>query len=312
MDVERWKPRFIEYLELRNYSPRSIRLYNAEVAPFLEFLASQGMESLGQLTRSLVEAYRVELFYALNRSKDPARQGRSLSTRTQAARLVAVKAFVRFLFRQGYLLTDPSAGVEQPKLSQKLPAVLSEAEVGRLLEGVDLAAPLGLRDRAILELLYGTGIRNAELTHLQLTRVDRVRAQLQVHEGKGRKSRVLPLGEEVRFWLGRYLDESRPRLVFGPDPGWVFLSYRGRQLPGNAVGDIVKQAGRRAGLEKRVFPHLLRHSCATHMLARGAGIRQLQVLLGHASLAATQIYTRVEVSDLRQVLLRCHPREREP
>ncbi len=310
MHVERWKARFREYMELRNWSLRTADTYCRALGPFFDFLVAQGVESLGEITRALVEAYRVELYYTVNRGPDRSRQGQSLTLRTQASRLSAVKAFLRFLHRQGYLLVDPGASVEQPKLPSLLPLILSEDEVLRLLEGVDTALPLGLRDRAILELLYGTALRNSELTHLKLSRVDRVRGELRVFEGKNRKSRVVPLGEEALFWLGRYLDESRPQLVEGPDPEWVFVSFRGRQLLPPTVGRVVQQAGVRAGLEKRVFPHLLRHCCATHMLARGAGIRQLQTLLGHATLAATQIYTRVEVTDLRQVLMRCHPRER--
>ena len=263
------------------------------------------------MNRSLVEAYRVELFYATYAGRARSRQGQSLTLRTQAARLSAVKAFLRFLHSQGYLLLDPAAGVDLPRIHRPLPQVLSEEETRALLEAP--AGPLALRDRAILEMLYGTGLRNSELGTLRLTAVDRRRSELRVVEGKNGQSRVVPLGEEALFHLTRYLDELRPQLVARQaDAGFVFVSRRGRSLARNSIGAVVHQAARRAGLERKVFPHLLRHSCATHMLGRGAGIRHLQLLLGHATLAATQVYTHVEVSDLRQVLLRCHPREQQP
>ena len=196
----------------------------------------------------------------------------------------------------------------QIKLS--LTNLLSEKETNKLLLEPDITTPLGIRNRAIIELLYATGVRNSELREMLLGEIDLDRKELFVAKGKGGKSRRLPLGEEAAACLEDYLSNSRPYLA-GPTSGEVvFLSCGGHKLTRGKLSLMVREVAEACGLDKLVTPHLLRHACATHMLRRGAGIRQLQVLLGHSELSTTQRYTRIEIGDLHKVVSQFHPRER--
>lgn len=304
MDVALWRSRFREYLQLGQYSPRTVAGYVGELGELFAFLAERGVESLGGVTRERVEEYRNHLFYLESR-------GRRLSSTTQNRRVHAVKTFFRFLAEEDFLLIDPAVEVDAPRTPGTLPRViLSELETKRVLEAPDVSTALGLRDRAILEVLYGTAIRNSELSALTLDAVDLARGELRVHRGKGGKSRVLPLGEEAAAWLEAYLARARPQLARASREALVFVTWRGLRFTRGALSEVVRRAARDAGVRKEVTPHVLRHCCATHMLRHGAGLRHLQELLGHASVATTQAYTRLETSDLRRVLRRCHPRER--
>lgn len=306
LDVDLWRTRFREHLETLGWSPRTIDTYAGELRPLFEFLDSAGLDSLAGLTRDLVEEYRTRLFYAKAR-------GRNLALSTQRVRLQAVKRFVRFLAADRYLLLDVAAVVELPRAPRTLPRViLTEDEVALLMDAPDVSEPLGVRDRTLLEVLYGTGLRNAECSALALDAVDFERRVLHVVQGKGNKARVVPLGDEAVAWLEEYLARVRPLLAPTVQAERVFLSCRGRALHRTDLSQIVARLARQAGLTKHVTPHVLRHSCATHMLRRGASLRHLQVLLGHASTETTQRYTRVELSDLRRVIRRYHPRERRP
>ena len=190
------------------------------------------------------------------------------------------------------------------------PLVLTESEILKLLNVPDVAKKTGVRDRAVLELLYGTGLRNSELCSLTLDLLDLAEHRLRLQKGKGGKARVLPLGQEAQSWLELYLEQVRPKWLRNPACTAVFLDRWGAGPINRAtLSSMVRSLGKKAGLGKAVTPHAMRHSCATHMLRRGAGLRHLQQMLGHEQLASTEHYTRVEVSDLRRVLLRCHPRE---
>ena len=187
--------------------------------------------------------------------------------------------------------------------------MLSESEALQLLEQPDVRTPEGIRERAMLELFYGTGLRNSELRYLRMGQLDLSRGLLRIDHGKGGKGRVVPLGEEALAWLEEYLAQVRPSLVQSPDHDLVFPGLIAREIGRGQLAKLFQRLGREAGLEKTVTPHVLRHSCATHMLRRGASIRHLQTLLGHSCLDTTQRYTRVEVSDLAKVIARYHPRE---
>ncbi len=299
-----WKDRYTEHMKLRGLSPRTVATYAGELKPFFRFLDEYGVENLARLGREHLEEYRTRLYYEKFR-------GKCLSLAAQKVRLQALKRFARFLAAERFHLLDVGQAVDLPAAPRTLPRViLTENETLRLLEAPDTSTPLGLRDRAILEVLYGTGLRNAELGELHLEHLDFARHVLRVACGKGARARMVPLGEEAEVWLEEYLARARPRLLRDPDEPRVFLSMRGRVFYRTELAQMVTRWARRAGLDKHVTAHTLRHSCATHMLRRGAGLRQLQVLLGHSSAETTQRYTRVELSDLRKVLRRCHPRER--
>lgn len=303
LDRELWAERFRQFMEVRGWSTQTAGTYVAALRPFFAYLEEQGVPSLGAVTGEFLESYRTRLFYHKSR-------GRYLSLATQRVRMTALKAFFRFLARRGFVLVDAAAGLELPRSREGLPTVLTEGEVERLLEVPDTSCLLGMRDRTVLEVLYGTGMRNGELCALTVDACDLAVPALRILYGKGGKSRLVPLGEEALAWLEAYLGQVRPRLRGGRAEARVFLSRDGHPLQSRTLSCLMQRLSARAGLAKRVTAHVLRHSMATHLLRRGAGLRQLQVLLGHSSSSTTDHYTRVEVADLRRVLERCHPRER--
>lgn len=298
-----WQGRFRDFLELNQWAARTVEDYVRRLKPFFAFLATEGVRILPEVTREQLEGYRLHLFYREYR-------GKKLSLAAQANHLSALKAFFRFLTEEGYLLANPAQGMRQPKLPEHLPRrVPTERELAKVLQVPDVSQPLGLRDRAILEVLYASALRNSELRDLVLTDYLRGRRELAVRRGKGGKSRLVPLGEVAAAWLDRYLAEGRPWLA-GGQSRHLFLTCRGRGLLRSDLGRLVARATRGAGLSPVLTPHQFRHACATHMLRRGARIRHLQALLGHASLQSTQRYTRVEIEDLHRVHRKFHPRER--
>lgn len=304
-DHATWSQRFAEWLKTRYSSADTVRNYRSGLRPFFEFLEEQGVETVTAVGADLLEGYRTWTFY----QKLPGTQ-KSLSVGAQVARLMSVKTFYRFVTQAGFMPFNPAASLELPKVKSPLPSVLSEAEVLRLLEVPDVRTAFGLRDRALLELLYGTALRNSELCGLRLDQVDLPQRQLVIAKGKGLKGRLLPLGDEARAWLEAYLRDARPQLLRSEGISEVFLDRWGHAgLQRSALSAIVRGLAREGKLEKKVTPHTLRHSCATHMLRRGAGLRHLQKLLGHASSATTELYAQVEISDLQRVIARCHPRE---
>lgn len=301
--LDQWRPRFQQHLLMLGFSPRTVAGYGAGMVPLFEFLEVRGIEKLSQVTRDGLDAYRQHLFLIETR-------GKRLSLGSQSNKLNAIKAFFRFLMEEHVLLIDPAAHIQTPRTGKTLPRqLLSEPETEQLLEAPDITTPLGIRNRAILELLYATAIRNSELRDLALGEVDLERQELFVACGKGGKSRRLPLGEEAAACLEDYLLHARPYLA-GPTSGdVVFLSSGGCKLSRGKLSRLVRDIAQACGLEKTVTPHILRHACATHMLRRGAGIRQLQVLLGHSDLGSTQRYTRVDIGDLHEIVAKYHPRE---
>jgi site-specific recombinase XerD len=237
--------------------------------------------------------------------------GLPYSSGNLAHRIGAVKALFRFLFRGGYLLTDPSGVLEYPRREERLPrGVLNREETRKLVEAPDTQTPLGLRDRAILETFYATGIRASELADLGCADVDTEDRLLRVVLGKGRKDRNVPLTRAAAEAVEAYLHDGRPHIQGATRAARLFLARRGGRMHDSLLNDIVQAAARKAGLEKHATCHTLRHSVATHLLKGGADIRHIQVLLGHSSLATTERYTHVEISDLSRVLRRAHPRGR--
>lgn len=306
MAVDRalWQSRFTEYMQLRNWSPHTVSGYVHALVRFFDFLGEQRVGSVSELTRDLLAEYRIWLYHVTSRVT-----ASRLGMVTQARILCAIKAFCRFLAEEHYVLIDPSLGLALPRVADTLPAVLlKEAEVERLLQAPDVTVPLGVRDRAVLEVLYCTALRNSELRGLQCEDVDLLGLEVHVVEGKCSKGRRVPLGEEAALWIDRYLVKVRPGLQRA-DTRALFLNRRGKPMDREALTLIVAQATKRAGLAQRVTPHALRHACALHLLARGMGLRHLQQLLGHNSVESTQRYLRIEISDLKAVHKRCHPRE---
>jgi integrase/recombinase XerD len=234
---------------------------------------------------------------------------RGLAARSAGRRLSAIRGLYRFLVEAGGLARDPTEHVERPRATRRLPRTLSVDDVAALVESPDTTRPDGLRDRAMLELLYATGMRASELTALRLDDVN-VPAGYVVCTGKGSRQRLVPVGAQALSWLRFYLGTARPALVRRADPRTVFLNPRGRPLSRQAVWGILTRAARRAGLRVSVSPHMLRHCFASHLLERGADLRSVQAMLGHADISTTQIYTHLPSAAVRDMYRRFHPRAR--
>jgi integrase/recombinase XerD len=310
-ELDRLVKQYLEERRMLNWSPRTIESYRSHLKVFCDYLAAEtAVEEIAAVTPAILRGYQAHLYHWTDS------RGRGRTFATQGARLSAARSFLRDLVRIEVLAHDPSSSLVLPKRRRTLPRViLTKREMARLLKAPDRSTPLGCRDRAVIEVLYGTGIRNAELRGLQMSDLDLVHGLAQIRNGKNGKDRVVPLGRAAVAAVREYLEAARPALLAGWRPGsppedTLFLSKSGRPLQALGVIEPLRRHARRAGLKKPVTPHVLRHSCATHMLHGRADLRHIQALLGHGSLATTQIYTQVEVSDLKAVHRRCHPRER--
>ena len=227
--------------------------------------------------------------------------------RSTARFLSALRGFYRYLLRQGRITEDPTLQVAMPKIGRPLPKSLSEADVEALLAAPDIAEPLGLRDRCMLEVLYACGLRVTELVSLTLEQLNPRQGVLRVF-GKGSKERLVPLGEEALLWLERYLQEGRPLLLKGAPSDVLFPSLRGEQMTRQTFWHRIKLHARAAMIQAPLSPHTLRHAFATHLLNHGADLRVVQMLLGHSDLSTTQIYTHVAKARLQALHAQHHPR----
>ncbi|HHM04687.1 MAG TPA: site-specific tyrosine recombinase XerD [Gammaproteobacteria bacterium] len=279
----------------RGVSPNTVAAYRSDLTRCARWLHERG--------ERLLTATRHHLSHYLS---DQAGDRRARS-RTIARRLSCLRRFYQYLVREGRREDDPTAQVDAPKLPQTLPSVLSESEVEALLLAPDTEATLGLRDRAMLELLYACGLRVSELVGLPLVRVSRSQAVVRVM-GKGGRERLVPMGEEAAQWLERYLDGARPQLLRGRMSDALFVTQRGAAMTRQAFWYLIKRYARSVAIRVPLSPHTLRHSFATHLVNHGADLRAVQLLLGHADLSTTQIYTHVAKERLKQLHARHHPR----
>ena len=278
----------------KNASPHTIDIYRREIAECLTFLAGQGVENCVDVDRYILRHYLAWL------------NSKGYVKASIARRLSELRSFGRFLVREDVVPVNPFRTVSSPKVPQRLPVPLSVAETAALLNAPDISTPQGLRDRAILDVLYSGGLRVSELVGLNLESVDTRRKEMLVW-GKGAKERIALLGKPAMAALRTYVEQGRPRLLRGKVTNALFLNRFGDRLTTRSVMNIVRKYSRLAGLAKRVTPHTLRHSFATHLLDGGADLRSVQELLGHERLATTQIYTHVSRSRAREVYLHSHP-----
>jgi integrase/recombinase XerD len=292
----------------RGLAVNSLAAYRRDLRRYEQFLRSRGVDDPRAVAESTVSAY-VEYLGGLPLAGGDAH----LAPASIARGLVAVRSFHRFCASEGLLETDPSEQVGAPRVPQGIPKALDEGEIDGILHSVAGDEPRAQRDRAILEVLYATGVRISELVGLDLADVDLDDGIARVL-GKGDKERVVPMGRAARAELGRYCADGRLALrsprARRRDSDAVFLNARGGRLTRQGCWQIVRRAGERVGLGERLSPHVLRHSCATHMLDHGADIRVVQELLGHSSVSTTQVYTKVSPERLRAVYESAHPRAR--
>jgi integrase/recombinase XerD len=293
---------YLEALRVLNYSERTVESREHHLREFVKWAHERSLARPSEVTKPILERYQRHLYHY--RKKD----GQPLSFRSQHGCLVPVRAFFKWLCRHNHLLANPAADLDLPRAEKRLPRhVLNAAEAERVLGTPPLDDVLGVRDRAILETLYSTGMRRMELIGLKLYDLDQERGTVFVRQGKGKKDRMIPMGERAFAWVRRYLEEARPSLALTPDDGIVFLTNVGLVFEPNRLTQLVRDYVDAAEIGKTGSCHLFRHTCATLMLEGGADIRFIQQLLGHEKLETTQIYAQVSIRMLKEVHTRTHP-----
>lgn len=287
--------RFIHYLTVeRGLARNTLSSYQLDLNQYQVFCQSQGLNPLGE-GRNAVMAYLLKL------KKD----GRAPATISR--HLAALKSFYRFLLNEGVISTDPTVNLESPRMAQRLPRVLTPDEMDRFLAQPRTNTPAGLRDKAMLELLYATGIRVSELVSMDLSDVNLEHGFIRCF-GKGARERIIPLGSVAARYVAEYLTRARAKLTRGENASALFVNQQGHRLTRQGFWKIIKKYARQGRIAKVITPHTLRHSFATHLLENGADLRSVQELLGHADIATTQIYTHLTRTRLREIYDRTHPR----
>lgn len=294
----------LDELRVRWYSKQLHKQVRIVLLRFFAFLRMKRVRDL----RAVGEAHVIE--YARIVAGTKTAKGTCYTAATQRSYMMTVQRLFRYLERQGVIFQDPTLNLVLPSWKKLPRAVLNQAHARRLIANPDTLTPRGRRDRALLELLYGTAIRVGECERIDLKDLDLARAQLMIRSGKGRKDRVVPVVGRAAAALDVYLRESRPELVKDPREPALFITSWGTRLNTKRIQDLVRTNAKAAGIDIRVTPHTLRHGCATHLLQGGADVRHVQKLLGHTSVQTTAIYTHVDTKDLARVMEKSHPRER--
>lgn len=304
--LTRYLDRFLDWSAAMNYSGETIKTREACVRRFIRWCAARGIDRPQDVTSPILERYRRHLFQYRKRDGNP------LSFSTQHSHLAPLKAFFKWLSKENHILYNPASEFGLPRIPKHLPRhFLSIEEIDAMLRHTQIYGEIGVRDRAIMETFYSSGVRRTELTNLKLQDVDLERGTMVVFEGKWKKDRCVPIGERACIWVRRYLREVRPHLVSTEDNGYLFLTEYGEPFIRNRMTDLIKKYREAAGIEKPGACQLFRRSMATHMLENGADIRYIQVILGHVNLTSTQIYTQVSIKKLKQVHTLTHPAKLE-
>ena len=294
------KESFVQWTIGIGLSPQTANIRKTALSHFIRWCHGRAIDAPAAISRDVLEAYQFHL------SQYRKANGETLEPSTQATRLNPLKAFCKWLVRQRLVEWDASRDLILPRLPRRLPRrVPTIGEVHTIIGSVGSESAAALRDRAIMETLYSTGLRRMELARLKTADISFDASTVLVRCGKGRRDRLVPLGAMARGWIERYLDEVRPRLQAGLDRGEVFLTDYGEPFRGNRLGDQIHRYVARAGLPGAC--HIFRHACATHMLENGADIRFIQAMLGHSQLSTTEIYTQVSISKLKEVHAATHP-----
>lgn len=294
--------RFLEAQRVKNYAARTIENREVYLRYFIEWCEERGLSRPQDITKPILERYQRYLFHYRKKNGEP------LSTRSQHTRIVPVRAYFKWLTRENYILYNPASEIDLPRLEKRLPKhVLNQQEAELILSQPDLTTAFGVRDRAILETLYSTGIRRMEVIHINLYDIDGDRGTLMVRQGKGRKDRMVPIGERALDWIIKYRDDIRPELMMPNDDGTLFLTNLGEAFTRNRMTQLVRDYVKAADIGKEGSCHLFRHTMATLMLENGADIRFIQAMLGHANVSTTQIYTQVSIRQLKEIHTATHP-----
>lgn len=298
--------RFLEWMRVKNYSDRTTENREVYLRYFIAWCEERGLGRPHDITKPIIERYQRYLFHYRKQNGEP------LSTRSQHTRLTPVRAYFKWLTRENYILYNPASEIELPRLEKRLPKhVLTQSEAETILNRPDVTTAIGIRDRAILETLYSTGIRRMEVIHINLFDPDADRGTLMVRQGKGKKDRMVPIGERALAWISKYRDEARPELAMPHDDGTLFLTSLGEAFTRNRMTQLVREYVKAANIGKTGSCHLFRHTMATLMLENGADIRFIQAMLGHANVSTTQIYTQVSIRQLKEIHTATHPAKLE-
>jgi len=287
---------FLHYLVVeKGLSQNTIEAYSRGLVRFVDHLKRKRIQDVRDVGKFDVQGFLLSL------------RKKNLNTKSVVRDLSAIRSFFRFLIQEGILETNPVEDLESPKVAKTLPEILSLKEIEQILEQPNLQTPLGMRDRAMLEMLYATGMRVSELTHLPTHQVNLEGGYVLLY-GKGSKERVVPLGSEAMKWVALYLKGARGALSKGKESVFLFINRSGKEMTRQGFWKNLKDYAKKAGLRKRITPHLLRHSFASHLLERGADLRSVQMMLGHVDISTTQIYTHVTGEKLKKVHKQFHPR----
>ncbi len=293
---------FLEWMEVRNYSERTVRNRRLYLGYFIQWCEERSIARPSEVTKPILERYQRHLYFYRKKNGEP------LSFRSQHTQLAPVRAFFKWLTRNNFILYNPASELELPRLERRLPKhVLTASEAERVMSGADITTSIGIRDRAMMETLYSTGMRRMELAGLKLTDLDDERGTVMVRMGKGKKDRMIPIGERALAWNRKYLVEVRPKLSLPPDDGSLFLTSQGDGFTPQGLSKVVRAYVSKSDINKTGSCHLFRHTMATLMLENGADIRFIQQMLGHADLSTTQIYTQVSIRQLKEIHTATHP-----
>ena len=299
--LTRYMAEHFEWMRGAGYAADTIRARRVAIRRFIGWADERGLDDPREITRAILERYQRHLFYY---RKD---DGRALTIGTQLGCLAPLKTWFKWLARENHILYNPAADLQLPRQPKRLPrSILTVAEVEAIINEADPSTVQGLRDRAMLETLYSTGLRRMELPGLAIYDVDLGRGLAFVREGKGRRDRVIPLGDRAAAWIERYLTEARPQLLVS-DTESLFVTDYGEPVTPEFLAAKVVRYKEFAGINKPGAAHLFRHACATHMLEGGADIRFIQAMLGHANLETTEIYTHVSIDKLKEIHAATHP-----
>jgi len=293
---------FFEWMRYTNYSPRTIDNRQVYLDYFIAWCIERGLTQPAEITKPIIERYQRWMYHYRKKNGEP------LSFRSQHSRLIPIRAFFKWLARNNHILYNPASEIELPRLEHRLPKhVLSVRESEIVLQQPNLKESLGVRDRAMLEVLYSTGMRRMELVGLKLYDLDVDRGTVMIRQGKGKKDRMIPIGERALAWIDKYITDVRPSLANEPDPGTLFLTNLCEPFTPNRLTQMVREYVDAADIGKRGACHLFRHTMATLMLENGADIRFIQQMLGHVKLDTTQIYTQVSIRKLKEIHTATHP-----
>lgn len=297
MDLNDYRNEYIKYLRFqKGYSPLTIESYQRDIDEFIGYMKKEGLNQYAEVEYPMLRGYLMEF------------HKKRLSATTINHKLSSLRNFYRYMVKQQYLKNNPFLLVDSLKTAKRNPDFLYVEEMIGLLDSIDINSNLGMRNKAMLELMYATGLRCSEVVNLTLSQIDFSQDVILVH-GKGSKDRYVPFHDYAKEWLVRYINDVRSELTIHQDHQFVFVNNRGKQMTNRGVEDIINRLAYQYDSTLKIHPHTIRHSFATHMLDAGMDLRVVQQLLGHSSLSTTQIYTHVTKEKLKAVYHKSHPRE---